>query len=80
MGFEFLRATQYSSDLSEKVKRGVKTKLLKGEYPSYAPIGYINKDRKIYPDPIRALHIKRAYELYATNEYSEKEIVNILYK
>jgi len=80
MGFEFLRATQYSRDLSEKVKRGVKTKLLKGEYPSYAPIGYINRDRKIYPDPVRALYIKRAYELYATNEYSEKEIVNILYK
>lgn len=80
MGFEFLRATQYSRDLSEKVKRGVETKLLKGEYPSYAPIGYVNRDKKIFPDPLRASHIKRAFELYATNEYSEKDIVNILYK
>jgi len=80
MGFEFLRATQYSRDLSEKVKRGVKTKLLNGEYPSYAPTGYVNADKTIVPDPIRAPFIKRAYELYSTNEYSEKEIVNILYK
>jgi len=41
-GFEFLRDTQYSRELSEKVKRGVKTKLLNGKYPSYAPTGYVN--------------------------------------
>lgn len=80
MGFEFLRATQYSRDLPEKVKRGVQTKLIKGEYPSYAPIGYVNIDRKIFPDQVRASYIKRAYELYATNEYSEKEVANILCK
>ncbi len=80
MGFEFLRATQYSRDLSVKVKRGVQTKLLKGEYPSYAPIGYVNINRKIYPDPIRSVYIKRAYELYATNTYSEKALVNILFE
>lgn len=80
MGFEFLRATQYSRDLSVKVKRGVQTKLLKGEYPSYAPIGYVNIDRKIYPDPIRSIYIKKAYELYATGTYSEKALVNILFE
>ncbi len=80
MGFEFLRATQYSRDLSVKVKRGVQTKLLKGEYPSYAPIGYVNINRKIYPDPIRSVYIKKAYELYATNTYSEKAVTNILFE
>ena len=80
MAFEFVQATQYSRDLAEKVKRGIQTKLLNGEYPSYAPIGYINRDRKIYPDQLRAFHIKRAYELYSTNEYSEKKVVNILYQ
>ncbi len=38
-------ANQCILDLSKNVKRGIKTKLEKGEWPNYAPIGYINEKR-----------------------------------
>lgn len=76
MGFDFVFAAHYSRDLSEKVKAGNESKLLKGEYPTYAPIGYVNilPGKGIEPDPIRASFITRAYELFATGEYSIKTI------
>lgn len=80
MYFDFVFATYYSRQLSVKVKEGIQTKLQKGEYPSNAPTGYVNKDKKIYPDPQKAPFIKRCYELYATGDYSQKDLVKILYK
>ncbi|MBI3379450.1 recombinase family protein [Candidatus Gottesmanbacteria bacterium] len=80
MDFDFVFASHYSRNLSQRVKEGVKTKLLKGEYPSYAPIGYVNKETKIYPDPLRAKYIKTAYELYSTGEYSLKQLTSVLYE
>lgn len=76
MGFDFVFAAHYSRDLSVKVKAGNETKLLKGEYPTYAPIGYINirPGKGIEPDPIRAPFISKAFELYATGEYSLKKL------
>ncbi len=80
MGFDFLRASQYSRDLSVRVKEGNETKLKNGGYPGMTPLGYINKDAKIYPDPLRAKYIKKAYGLYNTGEHSLKAIAEILYK
>ena len=80
MGFDFLFASHFSRDLSEKVKAGIQTKLLKGEYPSYAPLGYVNKEAKIYPDLVRIKYIKTSFELYSTGEYSLKQLTNLLYK
>ena len=39
---EFGMATKFSKDLSDNVKRGLKTKLEMGHYPSPAPLGYLN--------------------------------------
>ena len=41
---EFGVAKKSSDDTSQLVKRDIKTKLNKGEYPGIAPIGYINLD------------------------------------
>ena len=82
MGFEFIFASHYSRDLAVKVKAGNESKLLKGEYPSYAPIGYINimSGKGIEPDPIRAQFITRAFELFSSGEYSIKTLTKKLYE
>jgi DNA invertase Pin-like site-specific DNA recombinase len=80
IGFEFIFAEHYSRALSVRVKEGIQTKLNKGEYPSFAPIGYINKQGKIYPEKDRALMIKTAYELYATGQYSLKQLIKLLFE
>ena len=46
MGFEFGMANQYVRDLSTNTKRGLHEKAKRGEYPSVAPIGYLN-DRNV---------------------------------
>lgn len=80
MGFDFVFASHYSRDLSAKVKAGNESKLLSGNYPSYAPIGYINiqPGNGIEPDPIRAPFISRAFELFSTGEYSIKTLTKKL--
>lgn len=79
MSIHMLTATNEPRRLSTRVREGMKTKLSKGEYPCHAPIGYINKDKNITPCPTNAKYVKRAFELYATSQYSLKEVTNILY-
>ncbi len=43
---EFAMSKKSSDDTSEFVKRDLKAKILKGEYPSLAPIGYLNIDKE----------------------------------
>lgn len=78
-GFDFLVATQYSRDLSIKVKEGVESKLKKGIYPAYAPIGYLNRDGGIVPDPNTVHHIQTLYTLAGTGEYSLKDMTETLF-
>ena len=80
MGFDFLFATKYSIDLSQNVKRGLDTKAQRGEFPSFAPIGYLNEKNNIVPDAIRAPFIHRLYELFATGQYSLHQMANMLYE
>lgn len=82
INIEQAMATQYIRDLSTNVKRGNRAKLERGEWPNHAPLGYYNDkgtktirvDRKIAP------FIKRAFELYVTNEYSLQTIANMLFE
>lgn len=82
MGFDFVFASHYSRDLSLKVKDGIQSKLLKGEYPSNAPIGYVNvtPGKGIEPDPIRSPFIIKAFELFSTGDYSAKTLYKKLYE
>ncbi len=81
MSIEQAMATQYLRDLSENVKRGNRTKLERGEWPSYAPFGYKNDrvNKTILVDENRAPYIRRAFELYATGGYGLNQVVEILY-
>lgn len=45
MQIHFAMAKKSSDDTSDFVKRDIEAKLLKGEYPCYAPKGYLNIDK-----------------------------------
>lgn len=73
-------STQYSRKLSIKVIDGNATKLLKGEYPTFAPIGYINIPNNIIPDPMRGHFIKEIFNLYKTGQHSCKDLEAIMFE
>ena len=68
----FGQSKYYSDNLSENVKRGIRQKLRRGEWPGLAPFGYVNnlKTRTIEPDPTKARVIKKAFEEYAQGRHT----------
>ncbi len=74
----FGQSKYYVDNLSENVKRGVRQKLRRGEWPSYAPIGYSNnlKTKKIEIDSERGPKIKKLFELFSTGQYNLREMVS----
>jgi site-specific DNA recombinase len=79
-GIEQLMANQYIRELSANVKRGIREKLRRGEWPSVAPYGYRNdkKTKNLIIKPKEAERIVKAYELYATGRYSFSQIAKEL--
>jgi len=68
----FGQSKYYSDNLSENVKRGIRQKLRRGEWPGLAPLGYMNnpKTRTIEPDQMKARVIKKAFEEYAQGRHT----------
>ncbi|MFH1482253.1 MAG: recombinase family protein [Patescibacteria group bacterium] len=60
------------------MKRGLRQKLRRGEYPGWAPLGYLNdyKNHTIIKDKRKHKLVKRIFELYATGEYTLKSIAD----
>ena len=80
LNIEGSMANQYILDLSKNVKRGILTKIEKGLWPNFAPIGYLNDGKGgIVVDRIRARYIKKIFKLYATGNYTMKELANLMY-
>ena len=77
---EIASSTKYSRKLSIKVLDGNKTKLSKGEYPTYAPLGYINIPNTIIPDQKRSHYIQEMFHLCSSLNYSLREIADILFE
>ena len=81
---EFGMAKKSSDDSGVAVKRGLKTKLQIGWYPSRAPIGYLNtiiKERgsnEIIKDPERFEAVKRMWQMMLTGNYTPPEILKIV--
>lgn len=78
-------AQQYIENLSEEVRKGQREKAEEGIYPSKAPVGYKNVEgpngkRIIVVDHEQAPFVRRAFELYATGNYSANTINTMLYK
>lgn len=83
---EFNMAKKTSDDNGDAVKRGTKTKLNMGWYPSRAPLGYLNTIthgkgmNTIFNDPDRFDNVKRMWQLMLTGRYSVPQILEIATK
>ena len=81
---EFGMAKKSSDDSGVAVKRGLKTKIEMGWYPSRAPLGYLNtisKDRgsnEIVKDPERFEVVKRMWAMMLTGNYTPPGILKIV--
>ena len=81
---EFGVAKKSSDDNSVVVKRGLKTKLQMGWYPSRAPLGYLNSknfeekgQNYILKDPERFDTVRRMWQMMLTGNYTPPQILKI---
>ncbi len=81
MSVEFGMANQFIRDLSTNVKRGLRAKVKRGEFPSTAPVGYLNdtRMRTIVVDRKKSKIICSAFELYSKNNSCYEDISKFLY-
>ena len=75
-GIKVLMAKNYVDNLSEEVKKGLREKADQGQWPSVAPVGYVNnrETHRIVIDPLRGPLLTALFDLYATGEYSLKAL------
>lgn len=78
-------AKYYSDAISDNVKRANEAKVKRGEWPGWAPIGYLNVENEHYikniiVDPVRSPYITKMFEMYATGNYSMRKIKDFLDK
>ena len=82
LNIAFGQSKYYVDSLSENTKRGLRQKVRNGDYPSQAPIGYINDSRykSIVVDKKKSRVIRLAFQLYAKGESRLEDIANFLAK
>jgi site-specific DNA recombinase len=82
MSVEFGMANQYVRDLSTNVKRALNEKVKRGEYPSFAPVGYMNdlRTKTIIVDRKNAKIVREAFELYAEGNSRLEDIATLFAK
>jgi len=71
----FGQSKYYVDNLSENTKRGIREKLRRGEYPGFAPVGYLNDGKgKILIDEVTAPLVKKLYTLCAEGKHTLEEL------
>jgi len=82
LSIAFGQSKYYVDNLSENVKRGLREKLRRGEWPGCAPLGYYNDatTHTVKPDPEKARFVYKAFELYATGNYSLEELLKEVHR
>ncbi len=76
-------AADYIRNLSEETKKGHLARLKQGLYPFATPFGYLAAPGKGLPkriDPVRGPLIRKAFELYATGNWSLRALSSELYR
>ena len=75
-------ARNFLNNLSDEVRKSYDVLVDDGFYPHLPPLGYESKleEHIAIIDTGRELFIKKAFELCATGEYSEKKISQVLYQ
>ena len=85
LNIAFGQSKYYVDSLSENTKRGLRQKVRRGEYPSVAPIGYINDklgdqgNKKVFPDPERFKLARKMWDLFLTGNYTVAQIIGVAY-
>ncbi len=76
LNIAFGQSKYYIDNLSENVKRGLRQKVRRGECPGAAPTGYLNDkaNHTMVRDPERFALVRSMFQLYATREYSLKDL------
>src|SRR3990172_11951344 len=82
LNMAFGQSKYYVDSLSENTKRGLRQKVRNGEYPTLAPVGYINDSRikSVIVDRKKAKIIKQAFEMYVKGNQRLEDIANFLAK
>ena len=84
-GLNVLLAKHYIDNLSEEVQKGLRTKAAQKLWPSFAPLGYVNRvgaDGKkiIVPDAVLGPIVTKLFAWYASGEYSLKALAKKAYE
>ena len=80
-GIKVLMAKNYIDNLSEEISKGLHEGLEQGYWPFNPPYGYKRGEKKsLYIDPLRVLFVRKAFELFATGEYSLRKLCEKLYE
>ena len=76
LSIAFGQSKYYVDNLAENTKRGLRQKVRRGEYPSRAPLGYINdlRNKSIVVDKRRAPIVVQAFDLYARGDQRLEDI------
>jgi site-specific DNA recombinase len=83
LSLAFAQAKHYTDKLSEDIRRGLREKLRRGEFPGKAPVGYINepRTRTIEPHSTNFAKMKSLLEKVATGLYGltavQKEMARV---
>ena len=83
LNIAFGQAKYYVDNLSENVKRGLHFKARRGEWPGFAPFGYINdrNSRSLKVVPEQAKLVRTVFERFSKNEFaSMREVRNYLFR
>ena len=80
LSIAFGQSKYFVDSLRENVKRGLRQKVRRGEWPHQAPLGYLNdrNTRKIVVDKVKASFVKKSLEIYSTGKYTLLQIRNFL--
>ena len=80
LNIAFGQSKYYIDNLSENVKRGLREKLRRGEWPGWAPLGYANdyKNHTVVVDSEKAVYVKKAFEVMAKGDVSASELTRQL--
>jgi len=74
LSIAFSQSKYYVDNLSENIKRGHRNKVKEGIWPQMAPLGYVNKNKRIVPDENIAPLIKKTFEAYSTGNFTLRQL------
>ena len=80
LNISFGQSKYYVDSLSENVKRGMRQKVRRGEYPGLAPFGYFNDPRtkNVAVNKKQAEILRKTFELYAQGNSRLEDISHFL--